>query len=606
MIQIALQIRKLCELSARRQLGAILATGLVCSFASQASSAQFVIVSRGQPKAEIVAEATGAELPLAFAVQELQRYLKKMSGADLAVVPAASQKPAIVLAVRPLQPDKNAAGDPREVDHYRLKIEGKKLEIEGASPRAVLFGVYDILEKLGCGWCVPGDDTVPKNKTLTLSFGQVDTRPAFQYRMMLDFPLLSVAQSMAIADWIAKNRLNWIHPCPNAFGEPKAWYDRRERVVPELKKRGLRLIIGGHTVHTWLPETYFSAHPEWFAYVAGERKAPALCLANREMTAELIKNMQHFLDRCPEVDVIDLWNADDGMSCNCSQCTRGLMGESANGVKTNSIPADAVQAAFVITYVEFVNRVAQAIAASHPKVMIGPLIYGQTDRAMPDGCPPLADNILLGLAQIDRDSYRPLAGEPKSARNLRFLGNDLTWIAKSQHHFIYEYYNCWIAPFIYPGAPVIVRDLQTLQRLHVQGSSSDMLGYSPLNMYVAARALWSPDISWKDTVEDYCIRYYGDVAKEMAKNELTLETGILGLRGYQAGGALEPEKPGDAAFGGPYLRQQRSGQIQFLKELINRTKDSQVKVRLERQLKPWSSWSNEARWWAFPEFKDSN
>src|SRR2546425_11600055 len=98
---------------------------------------------------------------------------------------------------------------------------------------------------------------------------------------------------------------------------------------------------------------------------------------------------------------------------------------------------------------------------------------------------------------------------------LRFLGNDLTWIAKSKHHFIYEYYNCWIEPFIYPGAQVIVRDLQTFQRLDVQGSSSDMFGYSPVNMYVAARALWSPAISWKDAVRDFCMRYYGDVGEEM-------------------------------------------------------------------------------------------
>ena len=97
--------------------------------------------------------------------------------------------------------------------------------------RAVLFGVYDLLERLGCGWCVPGDDTVPKNKMLKMSPRRVDTRPAFQYRMMLDYPLLSTAQSVAIVDWLAKNRMNWVHPAPNATGEPKAWYDRRDRVV---------------------------------------------------------------------------------------------------------------------------------------------------------------------------------------------------------------------------------------------------------------------------------------------------------------------------------------------------------------------------------------
>ena len=45
---------------------------------------------------------------------------------------------------------------------------------------------------------------------------------------------------------------------------------------------------------------------------------------------------------------------------------------------------------------------------------------------------------------------------------MRFLENDITWMAKTKHHFIYEYYCCWVSPFIYPGARVIVRDLQLL------------------------------------------------------------------------------------------------------------------------------------------------
>jgi hypothetical protein len=212
--------------------------------------------------------------------------------------------------------------------------------------------------------------------------------------------------------------------------------------------------------------------------------------------------------------------------------------------------------------------------------------------------------VLIGLAHFVRDSYRPLVGEPKSAINLRFLGNDLTWIAKSKHSYIYEYYNGWTAPYVYPGAQVIARDLQTLQELQVQGVSSDMYGYSPVNMYVAARALWSPSIPWKAAVRDFCSRYYGDVGDEMMENQLRLETGIFGLNGYQANGARDPETPTRPASG-RYLEQQRPGQIAFLEGLIKETKDPQVRVRLERALQPWSLWNKEPRFWAFPDFGDS-
>lgn len=567
-----------------------------------ASAASFVVVSKGQPKAEIVLEEQSAA-PVAWAARELQRYVKAMSGAELPIVHARSKKPAIVLGQMLME--KATLEDPREEDRYRLIIEGKALHIEGASARAVLFGVYDVLERLGCGWCVPGDDVVPQRDTLELAPLRVDTRPAFQYRMMLDFPMMSVAQTVAISDWIAKNRMNWVRECPNAHGEPKAWYERRERVVPEIRNRGLRLIVGGHTMETWLPETHFAAHPDWFAYEGGKRKIPSLCLSHPDMTAELIKNMQHFLDRCPEVDVVDLWHPDGEMYCHCAKCTRGVLTEGKGENVPSSVPADAVQSAYVITYIEWLNRVAEALARSHPKVMIGPLIYGQTDRAMPDGCPALADNMLVGLAHIMRDSYRPLIGEPKSAINQRFLGNDLTWMAKAKHSYIYEYYNGWVAPYIYPGAQVIVRDLRTLEALQVQGVSSDMFGYSPINMYVAARALWSPNVAWDAVVREFCLRYYGDVGEAMAQNHLDLERGIFGLSGYQSSGARDPEKWKEPPGAGLFLQKQRPGQIAFLQEMMAKTKSPQVRARLERALQPWSQWSKEPRFWAFPEFKDS-
>jgi hypothetical protein len=149
-------------------------------------------------------------------------------------------------------------------------------------------------------------------------------------------------------------------------------------------------------------------------------------------------------------------------------------------------------------------------------------------------------------------------------------------------------------PF-YPGAQVIVRDLQTLQTLQVQGASSDMYGYSPVNMYVAARALWSPGISWKAAVQDFCGRYYADVGEEMTENEFRLEVGIFGLNGYQASGARDPEKWSPPPAAGLYLQQQRPEQITFLKRLIDKTKDPQVRVRLERALKPWELWNKEPR-----------
>jgi hypothetical protein len=577
----------------------------------RAPAAEFVLVSEGRPRAGILLAEREATGPLLFAVRELERYVKGMSGASLPVVlaanldaQAAGDLPGTILVTADAAAaQRTGAGlnSPGSEDHYLLQVTEKRIAIVGASPRAALFATYDLLERLGCGWCVPGDDTVPQRRTLALSELEVETAPAFQYRMLLDFPLKSVAQSIAIVDWIAKNRMNWVHPCPNAMGEPAQWYERRERVVPEIRKRGLQLIFGGHTMHTWLPPERFEEHPGWFAHDGGERKPPTLCVTNEEMTAELVRNLRRFLDRCPEVQVVDLWHPDGDVFCHCPVCTQGLVPAAAGGRIPEGTPPDAVRSAYVISYVRFLNRVASAIAESHPRIMVSPLIYGPVDHARPDGCPPLADNLLLGLAHISRDSFVPLAGAQATERNLRYLGNDLTWMAASRHHYLYEYYNAWVAPFIYPGAQVIARDLQVYRELGAQGASSDLYGYSPCNMYVAARALWSSGLSWEAAARDFHLRYYGEAGTEMAEDWVALEKGVQGKLGYQSGGASN--EPGKRKPCGEWFNEIRPREIRFLEGLIARTGDPVVKARLERALKPWKLWNADARWWAFPPFE---
>ena len=128
-----------------------------------------------------------------------------------------------------------------------------------------------------------------------------------------------------------------------------------------------------------------------------------------------------------------------------------------------------------------------------------------------------------------------------------------------------------------------------------------MYGYSPCNMYVGARALWSPGVSWEAAVRDFNLRYYGDAGQEMADNWVELEKGVYGKAGYQSGGALND--PSRRAKSGEWLNEIRPRQIKVLEGLIARTADPLVKARLERALKPWKMWSAEARWWAFPPFE---
>jgi hypothetical protein len=85
----------------------------------------------------------------------------------------------------------------------------------------------------------------------------------------------------------------------------------------------------------------------------------------------------------------------------------------------------------------------------------------------------------------------------------------------------------------------------------------------------------------------------------MADNWVALEKGVFGKTGYQSGGALN--EPALQATSGTYFLEIRPRQIALLEGLIASAEDPLTRTRLERALKPWKLWSNEARWWAFPQ-----
>ena len=89
------------------QFGAILAGTVFCSVTPAADSpaGAFQITSGGQAKAEIVVEVAQPEPPIAFAAQELQRYVREITGATLPIVRAPSGKPHIILITSPLARD---------------------------------------------------------------------------------------------------------------------------------------------------------------------------------------------------------------------------------------------------------------------------------------------------------------------------------------------------------------------------------------------------------------------------------------------------------------------------------------------------------------------
>ncbi|HVF09367.1 MAG TPA: DUF4838 domain-containing protein, partial [Abditibacteriaceae bacterium] len=162
------------------------------------------------------------------AVRELNYHLQKMSGTALEVVatedPAAIQGPAIVLgevAVKlGAQPQKTS----QSKEGFRLLVKDDQLLIGGESDQAVLFGVYEVLEKLGCDWVMPGEigEIIPRRTTVEFLQTDESQAPDFLIRRLwyrgYDAPKLPAEQER-MNQWLLRQKSgNYSHPVGGTGG----------------------------------------------------------------------------------------------------------------------------------------------------------------------------------------------------------------------------------------------------------------------------------------------------------------------------------------------------------------------------------------------------
>ena len=119
-----------------------------------------VLVTNGQSDWKIVVR-PDASGPETLAAGELARYVHAMAQADLPILkdsPPGTHTIAI----------DSGAG---ELDGFDLAVTNDRITIHGHTSRGALYGVYQLLEDMGCRWYYPGSlgEVVPAASTLSLS-----------------------------------------------------------------------------------------------------------------------------------------------------------------------------------------------------------------------------------------------------------------------------------------------------------------------------------------------------------------------------------------------------------------------------------------------------
>ena len=490
-----------------RLLSGLLLGLLMASLAAAAAPA--LVTKDGQPRAVIVLPAKPRPTE-SFAASELQRYVRKLSGANLRVVKGDAPGGAVRLHVgrtpraRSLAAERKLAA--RDAEAFLVGASGDDVVMIGGCERGTLYAVYELLERFGCLWLAPGVDHVPSRRTLAVPRRLAVVEPVFKYRVarFALVPAETDFEKVAL-DWAVKRRVNF-----------ETW---RKKAHLGESPEGVR-IRGGfrgvnathHTSHVFT-RAVFRKHPEWFGETAGTRKwsrRSQPCTTAPGVAEFFAGHINRFFDRRPDVEVFAMGQADGTAFCQCKRCCALDTGE------------EWLHGRPVLTerWITFVNRIAALVAKRHPGKKIYTLAYHQTMRPPDPRRLRPAPNVLMHVVH-SRPKYVCFIHELANAKcphNVKFLQALKKWTGMTRGGvMVYDYYpHSTFEQLPYGALQKVFRDIRTLRDAGAVGmeaqTSARILGlYLPL-IYGATAAMWDPDASLDGTMGPFFKAMYGAAA----------------------------------------------------------------------------------------------
>lgn len=487
-------------LSARhkgRRLTAILLLALVAAAChgrcfGQVDSDGFgraILASGGKSDWKIVLP-PGSSMPESLAAEELARYVRLISQAELDIVDEAS-------AGRHAIRIESGSG---ALDGFDLVVASDQITIRGHTPRGALYGVYQLLEEMGCRWFYIGKlgEVVPEAADIALLCKETTQRASFRERSVMPAYPSYYERFDEWIDYLAKLRINNVA----IYGQSLDWWkSNRARYLPLLQKRGMILEFGGHILPSFVPRDLFEEHPEYFRMNdKGERTKDKNFCPNSGAVAILKKNVRAHFVELPEITYFHAW-ADDLMGggwCSCPKCKE-------------LPPADQNLISM--------NAVAGVLDAVNPDASLALLAYHDTGDA--PGLEP-APNLFLFHAPRER-CYRHGFDDPACRRNREEYmerWRDLRAMFQKTapatiHEFNYYTDGLLDREMQPPQVETIPADARYFHSVGVPVHQNLMVCFRdwhspPFSLVLSSRAAWSADVNGWEVLEDFCHHYYGE------------------------------------------------------------------------------------------------
>lgn len=469
-----------------------------------------------------------------FAAEELQKYVKKICGAKLAVTDTL-QTPAIILGGPQGNPAAAQYISTADFDKACPGPEGIFLQSYGSDvllvagsrgdyERGTIYAVYELLERyFGASFGAFSDPAVQAGEFVPCC-EELNTDGISYCKAACDLPYRTACVQYGASggdvnrklnvpffDWLCKNRYNRIFTWTRNFEDLKPL-----GVLEEAERRGIRFTVGHHSAcdafmpphgNSYFPEAYYETHPEFYKLLAdGTRYESSgvggqwiFCSRNETFIATLIENVKTWLRQNPMVDIVS-FPPKDGIEdqCTCEMCA----------------PYSKVE-----NYLYVMNALAEGVTQEFPDIKIEIMAYFDL-FACPEGAK--LHPALMVQESTWHDSGLRNTGKKDGSCLLGtfFEDNLLKWHDAGAQVTYYDYHMG-----VYPSRQRYIPMADEMQAMYqgfvkkgIAGSATQIESFNLwnhlFNFYCFARTCYDTGLSMADNYARFG-RIFGEGAPEM-------------------------------------------------------------------------------------------
>ena len=497
--------------------------------------------------------ATDAPEPVRYAADELVRFIAAKTGCRLPV--GDGNGPAIVLRLADDGKKYRAALETNpKPESYAVEADEKNLYLIGADPLGLVYAVFDFLGRevdLGFAGLGALGVRVDFHPCLTVHVENRRCAPELAVRGLqgaICEDSIEAAGGVSPLhvrrlDWMVQNRMNYYLADPG-IGYPgypnriKDFENIRE-LLPEIKRRGLKVQWGGHIWKRWVPAArYFEKHPEYFRMRDGKRVSPdddssqlCFCTSNPDVARIMADAILGVLDEFPSVDIVSVYPEDGAAMCECPACAAisplpsGWSYDTLPGTDVN-IPVSRHDRNKTVRYASFVNRVAHIVGKARPKVLLSASFYHDID-APPEGV-TLEPNIQPVLTHYWRCWRHPL-DDPR-CENAYYNRITQEWARLYPGRLVIYEYLMGLSGYVslpWNVVPLMHREWKRYRDMGIAGAtiqsqSSHFTVYGG-NYAAFARMAWDVNRPTEDLALPYYYDLYGESAPPIIRMMHMLE-----------------------------------------------------------------------------------